>query len=310
MPSTYTATTALREVDATPRDSQSVRDQNSGNRCTMLPVDKSLLSATSPTLDTTNDSKLGPLKFDVQFKVMLLGDSGVGKSSIILRFCNDSFSHNFLPTIGIDFKTKLLEIPAKGASSSRVQSSSTGTLRAPSQTVKLIIWDTAGQERFRSITKAYMRGVHGVVLVYNCMDRNSFENVHHWLCCLEEIGTSGPVFLVANKTDLSANKKSRGIVRTEEGQELALEKGIRYFETSAKDDVGIHDVFHQMARELLVSHEARLHRASLSGSSISTVGNSTSTNINPSSGGISLTKRFLDQNSSSATTSNTCCGTS
>src|SRR5437899_8952112 len=100
-------------------------------------------------------------KVDYQLKLLLLGDSGVGKTSLLAKFTEDVFTPSYISTIGIDFKIKTLEINDK--------------------IVKLNLWDSAGQERFRSITKAYYRGCHGLLLVYDLTDLRSFENVAHWI---------------------------------------------------------------------------------------------------------------------------------
>ena len=99
--------------------------------------------------------------FDLQVKLLMIGDSGVGKTCLLLRYANDSFSPTFITTIGIDFKIKTVPID--------------------NHVVKLQIWDTAGQERFRTITTSYFRGAQGILLVYDVTDRGSFENVSNWM---------------------------------------------------------------------------------------------------------------------------------
>jgi len=98
---------------------------------------------------------------DMQIKLLMIGDSGVGKTCLLLRYANDSFSPTFITTIGIDFKIKTIELGGK--------------------VVKLQIWDTAGQERFRTITTSYFRGAQGILLVYDVTDRGSFENIKNWV---------------------------------------------------------------------------------------------------------------------------------
>ena len=161
-----------------------------------------------------------------QYKILMIGDSGVGKSSLLHRYANDSFSPNFLPTIGIDYKIKLLTVEDK----------------IGKRNFRLSLWDTAGQERFRNITKQYFRGAHGMVLVYDSTDRVSFENVNHWISQIEEadMGESSGVIvtLVANKCD-QINQE----VSEEEGQALADERGIRFFKTSAKQNINVSEAF-------------------------------------------------------------------
>ena len=103
--------------------------------------------------------------FDVLVKLLLIGDSGVGKSCLLLRYSDDKFNTSHITTIGIDFKIKTVDLDQKK--------------------VKMQIWDTAGQERFRTITAAYYRGAHGVLLVYDVTDEGSFENVRNWMRNIE-----------------------------------------------------------------------------------------------------------------------------
>ena len=95
------------------------------------------------------------------FKILLIGNSGVGKSSLLLRFADDTFTDNFMPTIGVDFKIRTLEVDGK--------------------TIKLQIWDTAGQERFKTITSSYYKGAHGIIVVYDITDKESFKNIDTWM---------------------------------------------------------------------------------------------------------------------------------
>mmetsp|Transcript_49208 Transcript_49208/g.71860 ORF Transcript_49208/g.71860 Transcript_49208/m.71860 type:complete len:109 (+) Transcript_49208:102-428(+) len=100
-------------------------------------------------------------EYDYLFKLLLIGDSGVGKSCLLLRFADDTYTESYISTIGVDFKIR--------------------TITQDSKTVKLQIWDTAGQERFRTITSSYYRGAHGIIVVYDVTDMESFNNVKQWL---------------------------------------------------------------------------------------------------------------------------------
>lgn len=160
-------------------------------------------------------------RFDYGVKLLMIGDSGVGKSCLLSRYTGDSFNESFIATIGIDFKIKYIDISDKK--------------------VKLQIWDTAGQERFRTITNAYYRGAMGVVLVYDCTMQSSFENVRNWM---ESIKSNSPsnvkVCLVGNKSDIVSARA----VTLAMGQELADEfKVVGFFETSAKSGDNVHEVF-------------------------------------------------------------------
>jgi small GTP-binding protein len=125
---------------------------------------------------------------DYLFKVLLIGDSGVGKSCLLLRFSDDTYTDSFISTIGVDFKIRTVEIDGR--------------------TAKLQIWDTAGQERFRTITSSYYRGAHGIIVVYDVSDAESFSNVRTWLQEIEKYASDNVCrLLVGNKCDLAANRQ-------------------------------------------------------------------------------------------------------
>jgi len=127
--------------------------------------------------------------YDHLFKLVLIGDSGVGKSCLLLRFADDSFTESYISTIGVDFRFRTVTIDHK--------------------TVKLQIWDTAGQERFRTITSAYYRGAHGIIMVYDVTNYESFEHVEEWLNEVNRHASESTLkLLVGNKADLQDEKKS------------------------------------------------------------------------------------------------------
>jgi len=149
----------------------------------------------------------GARNYDFLIKLLLIGDSGVGKSCCLLRFSEDSFTPSFITTIGIDFKIRTIELDGKR--------------------VKLQIWDTAGQERFRTITTAYYRGAMGILLVYDVTDEKSFNNIRTWFSNVEQHATEGVrKILIGNKCDWEEKRA----VSTERGQELADELGIPFLE--------------------------------------------------------------------------------
>eukprot|EP01083_Nonionella_stella_P151319 483325_1 len=126
--------------------------------------------------------------YDYLFKTVLIGDSGVGKSCLLLRFADDSFTDSYISTIGVDFRFRTVSIDKK--------------------TVKLQIWDTAGQERFRTITSAYYRGAHGIIMVYDVTNPESFEHVEDWLTEVNRHASENTMkLLVGNKADMVEDKK-------------------------------------------------------------------------------------------------------
>merc|ERR1739841_129006 len=148
--------------------------------------------------------------YDFLIKLLLIGDSGVGKSCCLLRFSEDSFTPSFITTIGIDFKIRTIELDGKR--------------------VKLQIWDTAGQERFRTITTAYYRGAMGILLVFDLTDERSFNNVRTWHSNVEQHASDGVnKILIGNKCDWENDKK---VVTQQQARELAEELGVPYLETS------------------------------------------------------------------------------
>jgi len=160
-------------------------------------------------------------------KLLLIGDSGVGKSCLLCRYSDDVFNSNFITTIGIDFKIRTIELD--GAK------------------IKLQIWDTAGQERFRTITQAYYRGAMGILLVYDVTDDKSFNNIRTWMRNIEQHANEQVVkILLGNKCDMPDKK----MVTWEQGNDLAKEYGIEFFETSAKTNVKVEEAFTAIARAI------------------------------------------------------------
>merc|ERR1712199_109831 len=166
-------------------------------------------------------------EYDYLFKLLLIGDSGVGKSCLLLRFADDTYTESYISTIGVDFKIRTIQLDGK--------------------TIKLQIWDTAGQERFRTITSSYYRGAHGIIVVYDTTDKASFTNVKQWLAEIERYACSSVnKLLVGNKNDLPQNRA----VPTEEATKFAAEMGIELIETSAKTATNVQESFMKMARQI------------------------------------------------------------
>jgi len=166
------------------------------------------------------NAKKGAKKGEYLFKLLLIGDSGVGKSCLLLRFSDGTFNESFISTIGVDFKIKTIELDGKK--------------------IKLQIWDTAGQERFQTITSSYYRGAHGIIVVYDITDQKSFDNIHKWLKEIDNFaGASVLKLLVGNKCDLESSR----VISTAKGQELANSLHIPFIETSAKTVVRVDEAF-------------------------------------------------------------------
>lgn len=170
-------------------------------------------------------------EIDTKIKVMLLGESQTGKTSLIQRYVKNNFSLGYITTVGIDFQVKILTLKDKN--------------------IKLQIWDTAGQERFKNITKNYFQSSDGFVVAYDITSRNSFVSVSTWL---KEIQNNAPEdtkkILIGNKCDLTNRE-----VSFEEGKNLASENKMQFFETSAKNDINVKETFEAIALEIIQSLE-------------------------------------------------------
>ena len=163
---------------------------------------------------------------DHYVKILLLGDSGVGKTSLLKRFADKNFSPSTLSTTGVDYKTHYARINGKR--------------------VKCQVWDTAGQERFHVITRAYYRGAHGIVLVYDVTDKNTLENIGYWMDSIQKHASSSvEKILVANKVDLPGRLESK------HGEEIAKAHGVKYIETSAKTGSNVQAAFIGLAKDII-----------------------------------------------------------
>lgn len=163
---------------------------------------------------------------DKPVKILLIGDSGVGKTSLLHRYTDDTYSGRSLQTIGIDFKLKSMELD-------------------DGRELRLQIWDTAGQERFRTITQAYYRGAQGVLLCYSIIDDQSFAQIRTWMASINDFASNRvQKILIATKCDV---EDSRMITR-QQGESLAEEFGMQFFETSAKNNVNVAEPFAAIAQ--------------------------------------------------------------
>ncbi|CAK61540.1 unnamed protein product (macronuclear) [Paramecium tetraurelia] len=165
--------------------------------------------------------------YDYLFKIVLSGDSGVGKSNLLLRFTKNQFNADSKTTIGVEFATRSITISGK--------------------VVKAQIWDTAGQERYRAITAAYYRGAIGAVLVYDITNKQSFEAVEQWIQEVRENADKDIVIMIiGNKSDL----KHLRAIRTESGQDLAQMYKVAFMEASAQDGTNVDQAFIQIIQQI------------------------------------------------------------
>ncbi|KAM3129077.1 Ras- protein yptc6 [Paramecium bursaria] len=165
--------------------------------------------------------------YDFLFKIVLIGDSGVGKSNLLQRFTKNDFSLESRPTIGVEFATK--------------------TLKVVNKSIKCQIWDTAGQERYRAITNAYYRGAVGALVCYDVTRRQTYEATEKWLGELKEHADSNIVIMmVGNKIDKSDQK----VVRTDEASQFCEQNKIAFIETSALESTNVDQAFQKIVTEI------------------------------------------------------------
>ena len=162
------------------------------------------------------------------YKILLLGDSAVGKSCLLLRYCDEKFQDLHLATIGLDFRLKRINLENN-------------------KKIKVQIWDTAGQDRFLAITKNYYRGANGILLVFDITNLSSFEHIKNWI---EQIKEEAPekiiIYLVGNKIDCTNNI----VISNEEGNKLAKQFSLKYYETSAKTNENVDSTFLELIKEI------------------------------------------------------------
>jgi len=165
-----------------------------------------------------------PKPQEIQIKLLMVGESAVGKTCILQQYAEGTFDTHFITTIGIDYKLKHIELEGRK--------------------VRLQMWDTAGQEKFRTITISYFRGAQGIVLVYDVTNRKSFKRIEHWMEQIEDNADKDvDKILVGNKCDLVNDR----VVSVEEGENLAKQYGVPFIETSAKEAIGVTECFEKIA---------------------------------------------------------------
>ena len=179
---------------------------------------------TSYTDETTRN-------YDYLFKLIIIGESGVGKSSILMRYIDDAFTTSFINTIGIDFKIR--------------------NIMHNNKRIKLQIWDTAGQERFRTITTAYYRGANGILLVYDTNKISTYQSLTKWLKCIDAHASDNiPVVLVGSKTDTPLDRE----ISAEVGRRRAEESGMDFMEVSAKTGDNVEELFGLITKKMYDSN--------------------------------------------------------
>ena len=167
--------------------------------------------------------------YDHFVKLLIIGESGVGKTCILLRFADDKFPIVHQTTVGVDFKQKMINFNNK--------------------TIKIQIWDTAGQERFRTLTNNYFKPANGIILVYDVSDENSFYSIKNWIKQIESLADpSVCVILIGNKCEVDESVRK---VKYEDAQKLAKELKIPFMETSAKNNLNISQVFNTITKQII-----------------------------------------------------------
>ena len=166
------------------------------------------------------------------YKILLLGDSSVGKTCFLMRYVNNTFQDVHMSTIGLDYKLKSVQLD-------------------DGNIIKIQIWDTAGQDRFRSITKNYYKGAHGIILIYDITTKQTFQNIKNWITTIkEEVSDKVKIVLVGNKIDDEENRK----VSTDEGEKMAKEYKLDFHETSAKTGINIDNTFKEIAQQIFETY--------------------------------------------------------
>jgi Ras-related protein Rab-11A len=165
--------------------------------------------------------------YDYIYKIVLVGDSGVGKTNLLLRYLKNKFDQNSKATVGVEFGSKNITID--------------------NSIVKAQVWDTAGQERYRSITSAYYKGSHGALVVYDVTKIESFNNIDKWISDLRNnTNEKLVIMLIGNKVDLDKERT----VKSEEGQEKSNENEVAYIETSALDSRNVEKAFESIVTKI------------------------------------------------------------
>ena len=171
-------------------------------------------------------------KKDILYKILLLGDWSVGKTCFLMRYTDNTFTDIHLSTVGIDYKLKNITLDN-------------------GEKIKVQIWDTAGQDRYKSITKSYIKGANGIILIYDVTKRKTFEGIQNWVKQIkEQVSSRVCVALVANKID----EKDKREVTEQEGIRLGKDIGYPFYESSAKDGINIDECFDNLINQIIINY--------------------------------------------------------
>ena len=195
------------------------------------------LNTDDPELDIVDDKEdfIAKSQMDIknleifEYKIILVGDPGVGKTSIMTKFVSNEFQNTYLSTIGVEFKSKEIHINNNTCA-------------------RLKIWDTCGQEKFRAITRQYFKNSEGVFVVFDLTNKETIKKLDIWMKDIKDnIDNDYFIFLIGNKSDI----KDRDLTIAEEAKQFAINKKINYYEVSAKTGSGIYNIFEKMASKLI-----------------------------------------------------------
>ena len=171
--------------------------------------------------------------FETLIKLIIIGDSGTGKSNFLFKFIEGRFSPLHVATVGFDYKSKIVTLPKS------------------KKKIKLQIWDTAGQEKYMSVNKNLFQKVQGIILMYDITNRESFERLNMWLNIIKEMANDIPIILVGNKIDEENNEENGRIIEYSEGEGFGKKNGFQFIEASGLDGTNVDKVFYNISEIIL-----------------------------------------------------------
>ena len=171
--------------------------------------------------------------FETLIKLIIIGDSGTGKSNFLFKFIEGRFSPLHVATVGFDYKSKIVTLPKS------------------KKKIKLQIWDTAGQEKYMSVNKNLFQKVQGIILMYDITNRESFERLNMWLNIIKEMANDIPIILVGNKIDEENKEENGRIIEYSEGEGFGKKNGFQFIEASGLDGTNVDKVFYNISEIIL-----------------------------------------------------------